>query len=92
MSQSVFLVPLTNVPQQFQIALAGATYIIICKWNDADDAGWVIDISDQNENPIACNIPLITGADCLSGLEYLGIDGNLYVSSSGSSQLELHPL
>lgn len=81
-TQSIFLVPLTNVPQVFQIVLAGVTYLMTSKWNDADEAGWVLDIADENDTPLACNIPLITGADCLEGLEYLGIQGELYVQSS----------
>ena len=82
---SFFLIPLSNVPQTFQIVLAGVTYLMTSKWNDSDDAGWVLDIADQNDNMLAANIPLITGADCLDGLEYLGIQGNLYVNSSASN-------
>lgn len=85
MAQSFFLVPLSNIPQSFQIVLAGITYLMVSKWNDAPDAGWVLDISDENDVPLACNIPLITGADCLDGLEYLGIQGNLYVNTSGNN-------
>lgn len=87
MGLSFFKIPLTNNPQQFQINLAGVTYILTSKWNDSSDGGWVLDIADQNGVPIACNIPLITGADCLEGLEYLGINGNLYVQSSGGDPL-----
>jgi hypothetical protein len=89
---SIFLIPLTNVPQQFQIVLAGITYLMTSKWNDSDGAGWLLDIADQNDNPIATNIPLITGADCLEGLEYLGIEGNLYVNSSAGSPLAVPTL
>jgi hypothetical protein len=89
---SFFLVPLTNVPQTFQIVLAGITYLMTSKWNDSDDAGWVLDIFDQNDVPLACNIPLVTGEDCLVGLEYLGIQGNLYVNSSAGSPLAVPTL
>ena len=82
--ETPFLIPLTNVPQTFQIVLAGVTYLMTSKWNDDDEGGWVLDISDENDTPLACNIPLITGADCLSGLEYLGIQGELYVNTSGA--------
>lgn len=92
MAQSFFLIPLTNVPQQFQIVLAGVTYLLTSKWNTAEDAGWVLDIADANDEPLACNIPLITGADCLEGLEYLGIQGNLYVQSSAGNPLAVPTL
>ena len=88
----IFLIPLSNTPQQFQIALAGVTYQMTSKWNDSTDAGWVIDIADQDDNPLACNIPLITGADILENLEYLGIPGQLYVNSTGSNPLAIPTL
>jgi hypothetical protein len=80
-----YLIPLDNVPEQFEILLAGVTYTIINKWNDQPLGGWVIDIMDDQQNPIVMNIPLITGEDCLSGLEYLGFGGQLIVQTTGSS-------
>lgn len=88
----IFLIPLTNVPQTFQIPLGGITYQMTSKWNDSDDGGWLIDIADQNDVPLAANIPLITGADILENLEYLGIPGNLYVNSTGSTPLAVPTL
>ena len=78
-------VPLTNEPQTFEIALGGKDYQITNKWNDSDDSGWVLDIADSEGNPIACNIPLITGGDCLAGLEYLELGGSLIVNTNGSN-------
>ena len=78
-----FTIPLTNTPQEFQITLAGVTYTLISKWNDIGQF-WALDIEDSNQVPIVTNIPLITGADCLAGLDYLGIDGSLYVLTSGN--------
>lgn len=85
----VYLVPLQNAPISFNIVLAGVQYNITTKWNDQQDGGWAIDIEDLNNVPIVCNVPLITGADCLSGLEYLGIGGQLWVLTSGSSVLDV---
>lgn len=79
-----FQIPVQNLPQTFDIALAGVNYTMTCKWNPADDAGWVIDLVDADTSaPIVGNIPLITGADCLAGLEYLGINGQLVVQTDG---------
>lgn len=82
---NTFILPLVAVPQVFEIALAGVIYNLTCKWNDSPDAGWVLDIADSVSGlPVAANIPLITGADCLSGLEYLGIGGQLVVFTDGN--------
>lgn len=82
---STFQLPLTNIPQTFEISLAGLNYIMTVKWNDAPDAGWVMDLADAITNlPIVANIPMITGADCLSGLSYLGINGQLIVYTDGN--------
>lgn len=79
-----FLIPLQSIPQQFQISLAGVVYILTVKWNAADDAGWEFDLADADSGDTLCaGQPLITGADCLSGLEYLGIGGQLWVYTNG---------
>lgn len=79
-----FLIPLSNVPQQFQIALAGKEYLMTSKWNSADEGGWVLDFADATTGvAIAANIPLITGADLLDGLAYLGFGGSLFVLTDG---------
>jgi hypothetical protein len=82
---SNYLIPLSAAPQLFEIELAGVNYTLTCKWNDQPDAGWILDIEDENSNPICCNIPLVTGIDLLFGLEYLNIGGSLYVVTAGSS-------
>src|SRR5258708_3501924 len=83
---TTFILPLQTVPQTFNINLANKPYLMTVKWNDADDAGWVADFADGNTNvAIVGNIPLITGADCLSGLEYLEFDGSLLVYTDGDS-------
>lgn len=80
-----FKIPLVNVPQSFQIALAGINYLMTCKYNDAADAGWVLDFADVDTNePILANVPLIAGADCLEGLKYLGFGGSLFVLTDGN--------
>lgn len=77
-------IPVTNSPQTFQISLAGKDYSLTCKFNSAVEAGWIIALADTNTGvPIADNIPLITGADLLVGLEYLGIGGQLFVYTDG---------
>ena len=81
---AAYLIPLVNTPQTFLIPLAGTTYTLTCKWNDIGQF-WALDIADSNANPIVSNIPLITGADCLDGLDYLNFDGSLYVLTGGAS-------
>ena len=82
---TLFLLPLENVPQKFAISLAGKDYTMTCKWNDSDEGGWVADFDDAVTGlPVVANIPLITGEDCLAGLEYLGFQGNLIVFTDGN--------
>ena len=79
-----FKIPLLNVPQRFEIALGGKDYVMTCKYNDADLGGWVLDFDDAiTQEPIAYNIPLITGVDVLQGLEYLGFNGQMYIFTDG---------
>lgn len=82
---TTFILPLKNVPQTFDIALAGVNYTMTVKWNDAPDAGWAMDLNDADSGAaIVANVPLITGADCLAGLEYLGINGRMIVFTDGN--------
>lgn len=80
-----YILPLQNIPQTFAITLGGIVYTLTNKWNPAPEGGWLLDISDSNNNPIVTNIPLITGADCLAGLGYLGINGALVVYTDGNA-------
>ncbi len=77
--------PLTNTPQQFEISLAGKNYILTCKYNASVDAGWTLDFADAlTEESIVANVPLVTGVDILSGLSYLGFNGQLIVFTDGN--------
>lgn len=81
---TTLVIPLQNIPQTFEITLAGIDYIMTCKWDDAAEAGWLIDLVDGiTNNSIVAGIPLVTGTDILSGLEYLGINGQLFVYTDG---------
>jgi hypothetical protein len=82
----LFLIPLVNTPQQFNITLGTQDLIIVCKWNDSPDGGWVVDILDDVTNaPIVCNIPLVTGTDLLAQYEYLGFKAKLVVYTDGDA-------
>lgn len=85
MNPTIFLLPLINLPQSFNITLGNNNYIMTCKWNDAPDAGWIIGFADQLTGvEIVNNIPLICGVDLLDGLQYLGFGGQLIVYTNGN--------
>lgn len=82
---SNFQLPLTNIPQTFQISLGGKEYILTSKWNPSAEAGWVMDFANAlTGEAIVSNIPMITGADLLDGLGYLGFSGSLIVFTDGN--------
>lgn len=81
---STFLIPLRGIAESFEISLAGKAYLLTVKWNDGFEGGWVFDLADAttDEVLVAC-IPFTTGTDLLSGLGYLGIEGELIVYTDG---------
>jgi hypothetical protein len=82
----LFLIPLTNTPQEFPITLGDRDLILVSKWNDSFEGGWTLDILDDNANaPIVCNIPLVTGVDLLEQYEYLGLKAKLVVYTDGDA-------
>lgn len=79
-----FLIPLTNIPQEFSISLDGREITIFQRWNEF--SGWVIDLSDTATNAsIIAGLPLITGADLLEPFPELGFVGALVVYTDGDA-------
>lgn len=79
---TVYGIPLSPRAQRFSISLLGVVYQMTVHWC-APSTCWVLDLADQNGNAIASGLPLITGADLLGQLGYLGIDGALLVQTDG---------
>lgn len=80
---TTYQIPLSGFAETFTVNLAGTTYTFTVKWNNAPDAGWILDIADSNQNPIVCGMPLITGDNILDGLNYLNFGGALIVRTDG---------
>lgn len=78
---ATYEVPLTAASQTFRISLAGVTYQLTVIWRDAANAGWVLDIADDNGAAIVQGIPLVTGADLLEQYAYLNFGGQLQVQT-----------
>lgn len=82
MVETLFQIPLSNTPQEFNITLGGVQLTMVSKWNEF--CGWVIDIYDGvSRIAMAMNVPLIVGADLLEQYRYLGLPGNLVVYTDG---------
>jgi hypothetical protein len=77
-------VPLSNIPEKFEMSLNGVSYNIVSRWNDAPEAGWLVDFYDADELPLIMNVPLVSGANLLSQYGYVGIEGLIYVVSDAS--------
>jgi hypothetical protein len=80
-------IPLFGSPQRFFITLGVIQYQLVFLYREAAMGGWVMDINDDLGNPMACGIPLVTGADLLAQYEYLKFSGALYVVSAGDPSL-----
>jgi hypothetical protein len=82
-----FEIPLSGANQTFAITLNGTSYVlrfIFCQTTDSN-ACWLLDINDQNDAPIVCGIPLITGTDLLGQYQYLNFGFILYCFSDSVS-------
>ncbi len=79
-----FRIPLTNVPQRFNIDIAGRQYLITCRWNGS--TGWMLDIANGTTQAsiISC-LPLVTGTDLLAQYGYLGLGFDMYVYTDGDA-------
>lgn len=74
---SISEIPLTADNQRFMVQLGGRWLRFTLLWRD--EAGWVVDISNENNNRLISGVPLITGADLLEPYRHLGFSGELRV-------------
>lgn len=80
----LFVIPLSNVPQTFDIALGGKALTITSRWNDF--CGWVLDIFDEVDTvPLVCALPLVTGTNILKQFDFLRIPGQLWIITDGDA-------
>lgn len=83
MTEQLFKIPLSNVPQRFAIELAGLSLIVVSRWNGEMPA-WVLDFYDEASNePMVLSLPLVSGVDLLTQFEHIGIPGQLIVYTDG---------
>ena len=79
----IYLLPLTNAPQRFDIDLGGTDYIVQCRWNP-ENPSWIVDLwRADNGNSLFCNLPLVTGVDLLVQYQHI-ITGSLYIYTDGN--------
>lgn len=83
----IFLVPLANTPQRFEIDLGGTEYTIQCRWNQ-ESLSWIVDVwrADTDEQ-LFSNFPLLAGADLLEQFQHL-IRGSLYIYTDGDENAD----
>ena len=80
----IFLLPLTNTPQRFEIELDGRLFILQCVWNEEAPA-WMLDLYDaETGEALFRSAPLVAGVDILKPYAYLGIKGQLFVYTDGA--------
>lgn len=79
-----YLIPTTPQAQRFSISLLGVVYQMTLHWC-APSTCWVLDLADQSGVALVSGLPLVTGADLLSQLGYLGVGGALVVQTDGGT-------
>lgn len=80
MAETLYKIQLRNVPERFDIDLAGTTYIMESRWNDY--AGyWTLDIYDADSAPLVMSIPMVTGVDLTA--QFPGFPGFLTILTDG---------
>jgi len=87
MAEKLFLIPLVNIPQEFNITLAGVQLTMVSKWNEF--SGWILDIYDGITGlPLVMAVPLVVGADLFAQFHYLGLPGQAIVYTDGDQYAE----
>lgn len=76
---SVEEIPLSADNQIFSILLQGRQLRLRVMYRD--EAGWVLDILETDDEPIITGIPLVSDVDLLAAYRHLGLTGGLYLVS-----------
>ncbi|MBQ5688319.1 MAG: hypothetical protein IIV23_11525 [Ruminococcus sp.] len=78
----IYLVPLKNVPQRFEIDLSGKEYIVQCRWNP-EMPSWTVDFADAATGAwLFRDLPLTAGIDLLQQYQHL-VTGSLFIYTDG---------
>lgn len=80
MATTTYEIPLSPSAQVFGVRLGASFYRLTLRWNAAAEA-WMLSVANEAGTPLAENIPVVTGADLLEPLRYLGITGSLVVQT-----------
>lgn len=84
---AVYEIPLSGMPEQFEIELAGGTYLVRVKWNH-ELGRWALDLGRSATEWLVRNIALVPGGDLLAQYEYLGLGFELYLQCDGRPDAE----
>ena len=79
-SYTLYELPFTARPQYVNVHLGGLRYRFKLAWNVPANC-WILDILSTNGTPIACGLPIVTGSDMLAQFDYLGIGGQMLVTT-----------
>lgn len=82
---TVYEIPIQPVDMLFNVQLGNLTYHMRTRWDEAEEGGWILDISDGEDTPLIHGIPLVAGADLLEQYDTVNIGGggHLYVYTDG---------
>lgn len=84
---TVYEIPLIPSPQRVRVPLNNVIYTLtfIFRQTSDGDGGWIMDVGDANNTPLACGIPLVTGTDLLGQFRYVGMGGGMAIGSDGNA-------
>tara|TARA_R110000868_G_scaffold328330_1_gene589193 strand:- start:56 stop:376 length:321 start_codon:yes stop_codon:yes gene_type:complete len=83
MALTLYTLPLKNIPQRFEINIAGNDLVLVSTW-DYLNTTWYLTIIEQSTQTILVNnTPLVTGINLLVQYKYLGFNFSLVVVSEG---------
>jgi hypothetical protein len=80
MSRTVYSLPVKPYPVKFRTMVNDTDYWFATQYREADEAGWVLDILNANENPLIMGIALVSGLDLMWQYHHMALDFSLVMS------------
>jgi hypothetical protein len=82
-------IPLSGRPQRFAISLSGTPYTLRFQFRkpgafNTESGDWILDIGDALGTVLVAGIPLLPGHNILEQYDYLGFQGQLWLTTDGT--------
>jgi hypothetical protein len=81
MTKVAYSLPVKPYAVKFRIMVGNTDYWFQTQYREAEEAGWVLDLLDANEQPMIMGIALVAGLDLMWQYHHMGVGFSLVLKT-----------